>query len=115
MMEYREIVHKMSLGESVSYEDITDEQVMMLYRDRYIKQYQNEYGEFEINIFKIIDTDTESTSFTRYYPDTNGHSSHKKICELLDCIITDSRRNVPIRMVLEKEQYEVIIEQLESA
>lgn len=113
MMEYREIVHKMTLGESVSYEEVTDEQLMMLYRDRYIKLYQNEFGEFEINILKI--TDTELTSFTRYYPDTNGHTSHKKICELLDCIITDSRRNVPIRMVLEKEQYEVIVEQLESA
>lgn len=113
MMEYREIVHKMSMGESVSYEEVTDEQLMMLYRDRYIKLYHNEFGEFEINILKI--KDTESTSFTRYYPDTTGHTSHKKICELLDCIVTDSERKVPIRMVLEKEQYEVIVEQLESA
>ena len=114
-MEYREIVHKMSLGESVSYEEVTDEQLMMLYRDRYIKLYHNEFGEFEINIIKITDTDTESTSFTRYYPDTKDNTSHKKICELLDCIVTDSERKVPIRMVLEKEQYEVIVEQLESA
>jgi hypothetical protein len=114
MMEYREIVHKMSLGESVSYEEVTDEQLMMLYRDRYIKLYHNEFGEFEINIVKMT-PDTEPTSFTRYYPDTNGHTSHKKICELLDCIVTDSERKVPIRMVLENEQYEVVVEQLESA
>lgn len=112
-MEYREIINKMTLGESVKYEDLTNEQVMMLYRDRYIKLYSNEHGEFEINIFKI--TDTEPISFTRYYPDTNGHSSHDKICELLDCIVADSERKVSIRMVLENEQYEVVIEQLESA
>lgn len=113
MMEYKEIVHKMTLGESVRYDDVTDEQLMMLYRDRYIKEYHNEFGEFEINIFKT--TDTELTSLTRYYPDTNGHTSHKKICELLDCLVADSERKVPIRMVLEKEQYEVVVEQLESA
>jgi hypothetical protein len=113
-MEYKEIVHKMTLGESVSYDDATDEQIMMLYRDRYIKEYHNEFGEFEINIFKMT-IDTEKISFTRYYPDTNGHTSHKKICELLDCIVADSERKVPILMVLENEQYEVVVEQLESA
>lgn len=113
-MEYKEIVHKMTLGESVTYDDTTDEQVMMLYRDRYIKLYHNEHGAFEINIFKMT-TDTEPILFTRYYPDTNGHTSHKKICELLDCIVTDSERKVPILMVLENEQYEVVVEQLESA
>jgi hypothetical protein len=113
-MEYKEIIHKMNLGESVSYEDVTDEQLMMLYRDRYIKLYHNEFGEFEINILKIT-PDTEPITFTRYYPDTNGHTSHKKICELLDCIVTDSKRKVPIMMALENEQYEVVVEQLESA
>ena len=113
-MEYREIVNKMTLGESVTYEEVTDEQLMMLYRDRYIKLYHNESGEFEINIVKMT-IDTESISCTRYYPDTNGHTSHDKICELLDCIVTDSERKVPIVMVLENEQYEVVVEQLESA
>lgn len=113
MMEYKEIIHKINLGETVRYYDVTDEQFMMLYRDRYIKEYHNEFGGFEINIFKT--TDTELTSCTRYYPDTNGHTSHKKVCELLDCIVADSERKVPIRMVLENEQYEVIVEQLESA
>lgn len=112
-MKYREIVDKMTLGETVSYNDMTDEQVMMLYRDRYIKLYQNEHGEFEINILKIADT--EPISFNRYYPDTNGHTSHDKICDLLDCIVTDFERKCSIRMVLENEQYEVIVEQLESA
>lgn len=112
MMEYREIVHKMSLGESVSYDDITDEQVMMLCRDRYIKLYHNEHGTFEINIFKTTDEKLESC--TRYFPDTKDSTSHKKICELLDCIVADFERKVPIRMTLEKEQYEVIVEQLES-
>lgn len=114
MMEYREIVHKMTLGESVRYDDATDEQIMMLYRDRYIKLYHNEHGEFEINVIKIT-TDTEPISTTRYYPETNDHTSHDKVCELLDCIVADSERKVPIRMVLENEQYDVIVEQLESA
>ena len=51
-MEYREIVNKITSNETVKYDDLTDEQVMMLYRDRYIKLYNNEHGEFEINIFK---------------------------------------------------------------
>lgn len=113
MMEYKEIAHKMSSGEYVSYSDMTAEQVMMLCRDRYIKLYHNEHGIFEINIFKT--TDTEPISCTRYYPETNGHTSIEKVCELLDCIVADSERKVPIIMVLENEQYEVVVEQLESA
>lgn len=100
-LTYQEIVEKMKNNEGVSSAEITTEQILMLFHDRYLKTVAWGSDLYEFNLIP-----TENKEYWAY---DNFHSSYA-----LRQIVKMFNEDKPVYLLIQDEGFEVKLEILET-
>lgn len=102
-MIYKELVEKIKANESVRADDVSAAQMFMLYKDRYLKYITSHDCEYELNLIPIHNE-------SHIYEAVKSTDPFKAFIELVDVFIKNGKENKRSFLVLDHEEYEVIVE-----
>jgi len=103
-LTYQEIVEKIKSKDGVSSAEITTEQILMLFHDRYLKTIEWEHNLYEFNLIPI-----ENEKYYKYWVYDNFHSTHA-----LEQIVKMSLEGKSVYLLIQDEGFEVKTEVLET-
>ena len=109
MYTYNELVEKIQNQEPVACKDISGVQVFMLLHDRVVKSVKNHNTIYELN-FLPVDYNVEET--LRINEQTCP--TYSSCGKMIDYIVKQFKKHLPIYIELEDELYEIIVEVLVS-
>jgi len=110
MYTYSELVEKIQKQEPVSFKEISGVQVFMLLHDRVVKSVNNYNTIYELN-FLPADYSVKETIIHINEMTCPTYSSCGRV---IDSIINQFKKHLPIYIMLEDELYELVVEVLES-
>ena len=110
MYTYNELVEKIQKQEPVSFKEISGVQVFMLLHDRVVKSVNNYNTIYELNFLPI----EYSVKETIIYINEKTCPTYSSCGRIIDSIINQFKKHLPIYVELEDELYEIIVEVLVS-